>query len=169
MRRTLPTQPTRRTQQGGFLLEALVGILIFTLGVLGLVALQGRAIAYSSDAQYRGEAAYLANAYVSKMWADARVNIPARYASSGQPKYDAFQTAVNRLPGAAAIAGNPTVTIVQPGAGAETTDARGDGGGIALTSTGTLVTIVIRWQPPSQDGAPSTIHNYTLSTIIAHN
>ena len=58
-------------ERGGFLLEALVGILIFTLGVLGLVALQGRAIAYTSDAQYRGEAAYLANAYVAKMWADA--------------------------------------------------------------------------------------------------
>ena len=54
---SLPAHAGRRTQRGGFLLEALVGILIFTLGVLGLLALQGRAIGYSSDAQYRGEAA----------------------------------------------------------------------------------------------------------------
>jgi type IV pilus assembly protein PilV len=158
-----------RRQHGGFLLEALVGILIFTLGVLGLVALQSRAIAYSSDAQYRGEAAYLANAYVSKMWADARANIPARYVAAGQPEYDALAAAVARLPGAAAIAGNPSVTIVQPAAGAETSDARGDGGAIALSATGTLVTIVIQWQPPSKEDVPSPVHNYTLSTIIAHN
>jgi type IV pilus assembly protein PilV len=169
MSRLVHAAPTSRFQQGGFLLEALVGILIFTLGVLGLVALQGRAIAYSSDAQFRGEAAYLANAYVSKMWADARINIPARYVVAGQPEFDAFQTAVFRLPGAAAIVNNPSVTIVQPAAGAETSDARGDGGNIALSATGTLVTIVIQWQPPSQDGTPGPIHNYTMSTIIAHN
>ncbi|HVE50630.1 MAG TPA: hypothetical protein VNG69_13565 [Casimicrobiaceae bacterium] len=156
-------------QHGGFLLEALVGILIFTLGVLGLVALQGRAIAYSSDAQYRGEAAYLANAYVAKMWADARTNIPLRYASSGQVEFDALQTAVNRLPGASSIASNPLITIVQPAPGAGVTDARGDGGLIALTPTGTLVTIVIRWQPPATDGSPGPVHNYTMSSIIAHN
>jgi type IV pilus assembly protein PilV len=159
----------KRSQGGGFLLEALVGILIFTLGVLGLVALQGRAIAYSSDATYRGEAAYLANALVSKMWADSRANIPLRYVAAGQTDFDAFQTAVFRLPGASAIVNNPSVTIVQPAAGAETADARGDGGNIALTATGTLVTIVIQWQPPSTDGNAGPIHNYTMSSIIAHN
>jgi len=70
--------PRRAAQRGGFLLEALVGILIFTLGVLGLLGLQGRAIGYSSDAQYRGEAAYLANAYIAKMWAEQRTLLPAR-------------------------------------------------------------------------------------------
>jgi type IV pilus assembly protein PilV len=169
-------RPIRRScasrERGGFLLEALVGILIFTLGVLGLVALQGRAIAYTSDAQYRGEAAYLANAYVAKMWADARANIPLRYIASGQTEFDAFEDAVFRLPGAAAIPGNPSVTIVQPVAGAAVPDARGDGGGIALTDTGTLVTIVIQWRPPKAEGSSiveTGIHNYTMTTVIAHN
>ena len=39
---SLPAHAGRRTQRGGFLLEALVGILIFTLGVLGLFALQAK-------------------------------------------------------------------------------------------------------------------------------
>lgn len=161
---------TNRTgQQGGFLLEALIGILIFSLGVLGLVALQSRAIAYSSDAQYRGEAAYLANAYVSRMWADSRVNIPLRYLAPGQPEYDIFKAAVDTLPGAAAIANNPQVTIVQPPANLPTADARGDGGGIALTGQGTLVTIVIQWQPPVSGDAAPTTHNFTMSAIVAHN
>ena len=160
----------RRHQAGGFLLEALVGILIFTLGVLGLMALQGRAIGYTSDAQYRGEAAYLANAYISKMWADSRANIPARYALSGQPEFDALEQAVfTRLPGAAAIPNNPTVTIVQPGA-AGTADALANGTGISLTGTGTLVTIVISWQPPRKEGtATDVVNNYTMTSIIAHN
>lgn len=170
---TMANAPARRrTQHGGFLLEALVGLLIFTLGVLGLVALQARAIAYTGDAQYRGEAAYLANSYISKMWADSRANIAARYTGSGQAEYDALEQAVfTRLPGAATIPGNPTVTIVQPGA-AGTADAlgNGDGTGIALTGTGTVVTISIAWKPPQQEGSALDVtHNYTMTSIIAHN
>ena len=51
----------RRTQHGSFLLEALIGILIFSLGVLAMIALQASAIAVQSDAQYRIEAANLAD------------------------------------------------------------------------------------------------------------
>jgi hypothetical protein len=61
------------------------------------------------------------------------------------------------------------VTIVKPAAGAETIDARRDGGAISLSATGTQDTNVIQWQPPSKEDAPSPVHNYTLSTIIAHN
>ena len=162
--------PSQR-QRGGFLLEALVGILIFTLGVLGLVALQGRAIAYTSDAQYRGEAAYLANSYVSKMWADSPANIPLRYAASGQPEFDALEAAVFRLPGASGIAGNPLVEVVQPPPGGALADALGDGTGITLTSTGTLVTITIQWEPPRREGETggAVIHQYVMTSIIAHN
>jgi type IV pilus assembly protein PilV len=156
----------RSRQRGGFLLEALVGILIFTLGVLGLLALQGRAIGYSSDAQYRGEAAYLANAYLSRMWADQPANLPARYASAGQPEYDAFRQAVQRLPGAEGIPGNPTVTIVQPPANGQIADA---GGGISLNSTSSLVTIVIQWRQPATEGAAPAIHNYTVTSILGLN
>lgn len=161
----------RSRQHGGFLLEALVGILIFTLGVLGLVALQGRAIAYTSDAQYRGEAAYLANSYVSKMWADSPANIAARYAAPGQPEFDALEAAVFRLPGAAGIANNPLVQIIQPPPGGSLPDALGNGTGISLTSTGTLVTLTIQWEPPRREGETggAVIHQYVMTSIIAHN
>lgn len=49
-----------RRQQGFFLLEALVAILIFSLGILGMIAMGGAAIAGQSDAQVRTEAAALA-------------------------------------------------------------------------------------------------------------
>ena len=152
-------------QHGGFLLEALVGILIFSLGVLGLVALQGRAIGYTSDAQYRGEAAYLASAYIAKMWADSYPNLPARYDDPGEAEYDAFQQAVFRLPGAAALANNPEVRITQAGPGG-IADA---GGGISLTGNSTLVEIVIQWQPPAKEGETAAVHNFTVTSIIGAN
>jgi type IV pilus modification protein PilV len=57
------TSPAR--QGGFFLIEALIAILIFSLGVLGLVAMGGAAIAAQSDAQYRTQAAALADEIAS--------------------------------------------------------------------------------------------------------
>lgn len=48
-------------QQGSFLLEALIGVVIFALGVLTMIALQANAIAVQSDAQYRIEASNMAD------------------------------------------------------------------------------------------------------------
>ncbi|HVF64427.1 MAG TPA: hypothetical protein VNE58_10565 [Casimicrobiaceae bacterium] len=156
-------------QCGGFLLEAMVGILIFTLGVLGLVALQGRAIAYQSDAVYRGEAAYLANAYVSRMWADSHANLPLLYALPGQPQYEILKAQVDLLPGATLIPGNPQVTITQTAPGGVLVDPIT---GITLTQSGTLVNVIISWRPPKREkeGSAGNIdHNYEMTTIIAHN
>ncbi|MDX9995380.1 MAG: type IV pilus modification protein PilV [Rhodocyclaceae bacterium] len=48
-------------QRGVFLLEALIGIVIFSIGVLTMVALQAKSIEIQSDTQYRIEAANLAD------------------------------------------------------------------------------------------------------------
>ena len=158
---------TSRAQRGGFLLEALVGILIFTLGVLGLVALQARAVSYSSDAMFRGEAAYLANAHISKMWAHARGTLTPRFDTAGQPEFDAFQQEVFRLlPGASAIAGNPQVTVPQPPAGTGMVDPLT---GITLGANSTLVTVVVQWQVPGPEGTPAVVHNYTMTSLLGRN
>jgi type IV pilus assembly protein PilV len=60
------TQIQHREMQAGFMmLEALVAILIFAFGVLGLVALSSQAISAQSDAEYRTVAANLANEMAS--------------------------------------------------------------------------------------------------------
>ena len=60
-----------RTRQGGVaLLEALVGILIFSVGILALMGLQAQSIRNTVEAKYRNEAAYLANRIVGQMWVD---------------------------------------------------------------------------------------------------
>ena len=47
-------------QSGVMLLEALIAILIFSLGVLGIVGMQASAVKASRDAKYRADAGLLA-------------------------------------------------------------------------------------------------------------
>jgi len=58
----------RNHQHGVFLLEALIAVLIFAMGILGIVALGATAIAAQNDAQYRTEAANYASEIVGRMW-----------------------------------------------------------------------------------------------------
>jgi len=54
-------------QRGFFLIEAMVAILIFALGILGLVAMGGTAVSSQSDAQYRTEASSIADAIAGEI------------------------------------------------------------------------------------------------------
>ena len=60
----------KRAQSGVALLEALVGILIFSIGILALMGLQAQSIRNTVEAKYRNEAAYLANQIIGQMWVD---------------------------------------------------------------------------------------------------
>lgn len=62
----------RHDQSGVMLLEALIAILIFSLGILGVVGLQASALSVSRDAHYRADAALLANELVGLMFAGDR-------------------------------------------------------------------------------------------------
>lgn len=59
---------TTGQQQGVALIEVMVSLLIFSLGVLGMVAMHGKAITYTVDAEDRSRAAILANEMVASMW-----------------------------------------------------------------------------------------------------
>jgi len=68
------------------LLEALIGILIFSVGILALIGMQATAMRATIDAKYRSEASFLANEVIGRMWVD-RANL-ASYATascSGEP------------------------------------------------------------------------------------
>jgi hypothetical protein len=57
------------------LLEALISIAIFSIGVLGLIGLQAAAIKNADDARQRAVAAFYGNQLISRMWADDRANL----------------------------------------------------------------------------------------------
>lgn len=59
---------SRPSRQAGFsLLEVLVSVLVFSLGVLALVSLQATTMRMSSDARHRADAAFLADQLFARM------------------------------------------------------------------------------------------------------
>lgn len=60
-------RPIAGLQRGSTLLEVLVSVLIFSFGILGLVAMQVRATQYSVDAEDRNRAALLADDLAAQM------------------------------------------------------------------------------------------------------
>jgi type IV pilus assembly protein PilV len=60
----------RKTQQGAILLESLIAMLIFSMGILALVGLQAAMVSNTSDAKYRSVASYLAQQKLGEMWAN---------------------------------------------------------------------------------------------------
>ena len=59
-------------QGGAMLLEALIAILIFSIGVLGIIGVQALAVQNSNDARFRSAAAQLADQLLGQMWIDNR-------------------------------------------------------------------------------------------------
>jgi type IV pilus assembly protein PilV len=57
-------------QQGVVLLEALIAVLIFSLGILGLVGLQANMLKNAGDSKFRSDASFVAQQRIGEMWAD---------------------------------------------------------------------------------------------------
>lgn len=58
------------SQKGIVLLEALIAVLIFSMGMLAIAGLQAAMVKNTSDAKYRSDAAYIAQQRLGVMWAD---------------------------------------------------------------------------------------------------
>lgn len=138
----------RRAAQGGsILLEGLIAILVFSMGILAIIGLQASSMRTVSDAQYRLEASYLANRLVASIWAAGSSQI-SNYGLPGgsSPELAAWLADVkNRLPGAENQA--PLVLIA------------GD------ATAGYTATVTVFWQPPSE----TEPHSYTTVAYINNN
>lgn len=133
-------QPRNR-QTGIALLEGLIAVLVFSLGILAIVGMQAVAVKQSTDARYRTEAALLAEQLIGMMWVDDRATLKTKYGTDGAG-YNAWLANVSAaLP---KVAENPPEVDVSP-----------EG----------VVTITVYWQPP---GDPSTTarHQYTTTAQI---
>jgi type IV pilus assembly protein PilV len=76
----------KRRQHGVILIEALIGILIFSIGILALVAMQTAAISAQSDAEYRIEAGNL----VDKILYEMTLNVDRSNAATMQATLASF-------------------------------------------------------------------------------
>ncbi len=146
-----PYSPRRSRNRGVALIEAMVGILIFAFGVLGLVGLQASMTRAQTAAKYRADAGNMANELLGVMWTDAAANLP-NYASGKCEGYarckDWHDKLLTQLPNAT-TAVNVRVVAVTPL----------DSGGFLVS---TEVQIELGWSQPGEQGA----HSYrTLARV----
>lgn len=130
---SLPSSSKRRPQRGSTLLEVLVSVLIFSFGILGLVAMQVRATQYSVDAEDRNRAALLADDLAAQMRLARTVTLPTPQITAWQNRVG--DTATQGLPngtGSVAVTGNTAVITI-----------RWSPPRAALTETNKLVTEVV--------------------------
>jgi type IV pilus assembly protein PilV len=86
---------TTKSQAGVMLIEALIAILIFSIGILALLGMQGTAIKSTIDARYRSEASFLATQIVGQMWVD--MEHLANYDTDNAAAYAARDTWVTNV------------------------------------------------------------------------
>lgn len=154
----MKTHRTPDTQRGSMLLEALIALLLFSMGILGLMGLQAIAIKNTADAKYRTEAAFLANQIIGQMWTENPVNLAA-YA------HNPTTAGVCTFGGGASA--NANVTAWLGNSSTYGTVAGNLPGGTSIrqqitVGAGNLVTVTICWQGP-QEAAP---HNYVAVAQI---
>ena len=66
--------PIRAREEGVMLIEALIAILIFSIGILAVVGMQATAIKNVTESKSRSEAAFLAEELMAQMWIDQNIN-----------------------------------------------------------------------------------------------
>lgn len=147
------TRPLAKEQRGVMLLEALLSILVFSVGVLAIIGLQAASVKQSSDAKYRSDASLLANELVGEMWVSDRLpaTLQTNFATGGD-KYNEWlkhvtgaapYSAIEGLPGAV---DNPPVVVVD------------------TAPVTPIVTITLNWRAPYE---PLTaLHSYTVIAQI---
>jgi type IV pilus assembly protein PilV len=128
----------RKHQSGIALIEVLVALLIFMLGVLGLVGLQTSMTRAQTEAKVRADAVNLANDLIGRMWTD--LNNLSAYNASGC----ASQTRCREWQDKVAAA----LPVGQ--------------GAVAFDATSGNVTVTISWTTPSGES-----HKYVTSTTVS--
>lgn len=96
-------------QQGIVLIEALVAVLLFSMGVLALVGLQATMMKNTGDAELRSEASYIAQQRLGIIWSDP--NNLAAYAEPASAPTNISNLLPNGTRSVAVSGTSVTVTI----------------------------------------------------------
>lgn len=112
----------RKRQSGMSLIEVLISLLIFSFAFLGLIAMQGRAVQASTDAEDRSRAAMMASEIVATMWTQKNMALPATTITDWQARV--ANPAASGLPGSS--------------------------GTISAPDTDGVVTVTVTWRAPAR-------------------
>jgi type IV pilus assembly protein PilV len=141
-------------RQGGvMLLEALIAILIFSVGILAIVGMQATAIQDMGQAKYRTEAAFLTNRIIADMWGNMGSN--------------SVQAQTNLLLFAYPGSGTPPGQIAE---WVDTVEARLPGAKdfppIIVVNADNSVSVTVRWRAAREAGTSSSEHSFRSIAYI---
>ncbi|MFC4761792.1 type IV pilus modification PilV family protein [Dyella koreensis] len=131
--------------QGVVLLDALIAIVIFSIGIVGMVALQSAATKLSRDAKYRSDAAMAVDQVVAQMWVSNPGTLSANFKSPEGAQYKTWAATLTSL---SATQGLPGVREKAP---------------VIEVSADNIVTVTLYWRAPGDDA----YHRYVSTTHIA--
>lgn len=156
--------PLRDLQKGVMLIEALIAILIFSIGILAVVGMQSIAIKNVTESRSRSEAAFLAGELLAQMWIDQNISPTGANTSNvtvGNYDYQGGTSIpvrlavwVNRvqskLPGSTQVGVKPKVTITN------------------ASVNGATVKIELFWQQPEEASLvpPPAPHTYVVIASV---
>lgn len=136
-----------KQQQGFTLIETLVAMLIFVVGILGLVGLQTGVTLAQTEARARSEAAFLAQEMIGLMWTDI----------TKLDQYTILEGAECSAPACQQWLGKVRATLPRGSAILATTQIT-DGQGATI---GSNVDLSLTWQTPNENQ-----RRYVTSTAI---
>jgi len=146
------TQRPRR-QRGAMLIEGLIAIAVFSIGVLSILAVVLRMTAASADSRYRLQAAQVAESLLSEMRAaDPAVRVGAY--SEGGPAFAAWTARIRGVTGLPLTGAAPgTAPLV-----------------VAFDASGQVVTVTVNWRAAQDNATDSThggiAHHYVTTTSL---
>jgi type IV pilus assembly protein PilV len=149
------TTRLKRQQAGSMVLEALIGILIFSIGVLGIVAMMTQAVVMVADAQNRSMAGFFANQIIGTMWATSTGTTTATAANAIVAVPDAT-FACNPCTAATGNGNAYTRAWITNGI------ANLPQGSASIAINGAAVTITVTWTPPKD----AVQHRHVVSAFI---
>lgn len=136
-----------RAERGSTLVEALIALVVFATGILGMIGALTHQAKLGVDSRYRIEAATAVDELVARMQTAAPATLAARFATGGD-LFDDWLTGRLQAPGTGL-----------PGADADV--AFGALGGDPRTAT-----IEVRWTPPAEAIRDAT--GAKLATVVVH-
>jgi type IV pilus assembly protein PilV len=159
MRKSLPF---RDRQEGVMLIEALIAILIFSIGILAVVGMQSIAIKNVTESRSRSEASFLAGELLTQMWVDQSINATqvntsnvtvANYNYPGTGTVPARLTGwvarvQGKLPGSTLPGIRPKVTITN------------------ATASGATIKIELFWQNPEEASLGLPPHSHVVIASV---
>lgn len=134
-----------RALHGTYLLEALIALVVLSIGMFGLLGLLTGALRATGAVAWRGEGLGLAADTLARIATEAPAGVAARYdALAGGVGYRALLARAVRLPGVSSDVNAPEVSVDDTG------ESR-------------RVRVVMRWQPTGE-----RVHSASIRVALPH-